>query len=203
MAALPAHAATAASCAARVRPSVPPFRSVPLATARKQDGARLFADTSAVDINTRVEEKGEEDKKEQCRKTVTDDRAVGATVVVIAPHPVRGRRQRRHAPRDTRLGVSPCSPCRVSCVPPSSSSSPSSSPRFPAVGGTAKPRGSYARRSRACLARDPVAELQEETVLASGAHLRNARSAAIPPAGRRIGSAARRERRVSARRKEL
>jgi len=61
----------AASCAAvpvrlsirpssvSVRPAIAPFRSVPLATARKQDGARLFADTSVVDINTREEEKGE------------------------------------------------------------------------------------------------------------------------------------------------
>jgi len=62
----------AASCAASVRPSVrsavAPFRSVSLATARKQDGARLFADTSVVDINTREEEKGEKDKKISAEK---------------------------------------------------------------------------------------------------------------------------------------
>lgn len=66
-----------------------------------------------------------------------------------------------------------------------------------------RPRSEAADRRetiRACLVCDP-SRLQEGPP-ANGAHLRNVRSVAIFPAGRRIGNAARRERRVSEEKRE-
>jgi len=176
--------------------------------ARKQDGARLFADISAVDINTREKKKektvprnGYGRSSGRCDDRCDTRHPIGGCVDVATRRGKRRRtlsvsRHHRARRRDPPRSKAERNPSRRFVFPffslslsfsfsLSLSLSPSPSPPFSLS--LSLPRLVANPEDRNC---EPVA------------HLRNARSATVPPAGRRIGGATCRERRVRRNREE-
>lgn len=145
-------------------------RAIPVRSAgdchRKQDGARLFANVSATDINTRGERKKKR-RKTVPRETIAGrvERSVDGSLVI------RVSDRRCHASREGRA--------KVTRLPPSSSRSPCRRRRRRHRGKVGAEPSPWSR---------PEISRPPEAAPANGAHLRNARSLAIPPgaAGRRM-----------------